>query len=82
LQEIKKFLIFFGACSAKGAGWKGAKVLKEKEAGLRRIPLQPANICIVNHKIIEVNKIVKICFSLELGGRRITPRAGKNGIKS
>jgi hypothetical protein len=24
------------------AGWRGAKVSKEKEAGLRRIPLQPA----------------------------------------
>ncbi|OGD20491.1 MAG: hypothetical protein A2Y70_06495 [Candidatus Aminicenantes bacterium RBG_13_64_14] len=26
----------------KKAGWRGAKVSKEKEAGLRRIPLQPA----------------------------------------
>jgi hypothetical protein len=28
---------------SKKAGWRGAKVSKEKEAGLRRIPLQPAS---------------------------------------
>jgi hypothetical protein len=27
----------------KKTGWRGAKVSKAKEAGLRRIPLQPAS---------------------------------------